>query len=350
MERSYFFMTKPKAVLISDIHFTLTTLELAKKALTMAKDKAFELKVPLIICGDTLDNKAIMRAECVNALLDILSYTPYNYVETLILVGNHDLLNEKGAEHSLRFLDTHCCIVDKPIFNSSLELYLVPYIGDKILLQEVLSKIPKGSTIIMHQGVQSAYMGHYVQDKTSLPKESFEGYRVISGHYHKSQDIECGDSLYTYVGNPYTLSYGEALDGPKGFKLLNEDNSLTFIPTNLRKHIVLERTQYDLLDPVPDYNMGDLVHLKVTGSAIELENLDKNEVGKKLFGHSNFKFDKIAYDLPKTLASSTEKEKLNDSEMLDHIIDTTKESESIKTHLKSLWRELLNETTNGGSK
>ena len=343
-------MTTPTAVLISDIHFTVATLDLASKSLSMARDKAFQLNVPLIICGDTLDSKAVMRAECVNALLDILSYKSYNNVDTMILVGNHDLLNEKGTDHSLRFLETHCAIIDKPTFSKALNLYLFPYMGDKEQLQKALNSTPKGSTIIMHQGVQSAYMGHYVQDKTSLPKEAFQGYRVISGHYHKAQNINCGDSTYTYLGNPYTLSYGEALDGPKGFNVLNSDGSLTFIPTGLRKHIVLERTQYDLLDPVSNYNPGDLVQLKVVGSGIELEKLDKNEIGQKLFGHSLFKFDKISYDLPKILNEAIKDKNLNDSEMLDHIIDTTSESERIKTHLKSLWRELLNETTNGSGK
>lgn len=338
-------MKKPTAVLISDIHFTVGTLELASKALTEARFRAFSLGVPLIICGDTLDSKAIMRAECVNALLDILHYRAYHHVETYVLVGNHDLLNEKGTEHSLRFLENHCTIINKPTYLSDLKVYAIPYIGDTDKLKEILKAIPDNSTIIMHQGVQTAYMGHYVQDKTSLPPGDFSRFRVISGHYHQAQDI----GSFTYIGNPYTLTFGEANDGLKGYRILNDDGSLESVPLLLRKHLIIERKIENVLDPVPDYSHGDLVWLKVSGSSIDLENLNKNEIGEKLFGHSSFKFDKIAYDLPKTADQSIKNEKLNNSEMLDHIIDQTQETDSIKTHLKSLWRELLNETSNSNS-
>ncbi len=61
-------MNKPKAVLISDLHFTPSTLELASSALIQAKDAAIRLDIPLILCGDTLDTKDIIRARLVDSV------------------------------------------------------------------------------------------------------------------------------------------------------------------------------------------------------------------------------------------------------------------------------------------
>ena len=62
---------KPIAVLISDVHYTPSSLPIAHTAMKMALSKAEALKVPLIDCGDILDSKAIIRAECANALIEL---------------------------------------------------------------------------------------------------------------------------------------------------------------------------------------------------------------------------------------------------------------------------------------
>jgi hypothetical protein len=56
-------MSKPVAVLISDVHFNLSTLELASSAMKMAQNRAVELNVPLVVAGDLTDHKAIIRGE-----------------------------------------------------------------------------------------------------------------------------------------------------------------------------------------------------------------------------------------------------------------------------------------------
>lgn len=331
-------MLNPKAVLISDIHFNLKNLDLASTSLQMAFHEARRLKIPLIVAGDTHDSKASIRAECSNAMIkvfltnkDILSY---------VLIGNHCLINERGSEHALEFLKPYTNIVDFPYFDSSLRLHFIPYQTSTDTLLYTLERIPSNSTIIAHQGLQTAYMGEYVQDKTSLPPEAFAPFRTISGHYHRRQDIKCGKTgLFSYIGTPYTTSFAEANDGPKGFQILNDDGTLDFIPTNLRKHIIIKRSINTLYDVINGVNKDDIVWLKVTGKPSELSKIDKKIIGQRLFGHLNFKLDLI----PTESEVLTTREIVQDASIvLDELIEDLPETENQKSHLKLLWREVVN--------
>jgi len=215
---------KPWAVLTSDVHYSLPTLFLAEASIRQAIQKANELNVPLIVAGDLHDTKGAMRGECVTSMLKSFqeSKTP-----TYLIPGNHDRINEKSKPHALEFLRHLVSIVDAPTYVHG--LCLVPYESDAKTLRAFLSEVASGSTLIMHTGVMSAAMGHYTRDTSSLSSEAFASFRVITGHYHMRQTI----GTVSYIGNPYTLNFGEALDPPKGFQVLNTDGSLTFVPTNL---------------------------------------------------------------------------------------------------------------------
>lgn len=336
-------MSKHTAIVISDLHFTPATLEIATECLKKAITFANSLNVPLIIAGDTLDSKSIIRAECANRLIEILGTRAVG--RTKILVGNHDLLNEKGKEHSLRFLEPYAEIIQTPVYDIKLDLWLIPYMSSNQELAELLAKIPKGSRIVMHQGVQTAYMGHYVQDKSSLPKEAFDGLIAISGHYHRAQDILCGATgRVTYVGNPYTLSFSEASDGEKFFMILYDDGTYFRVPTYQRKHVIKEMSIVELTmangADMLEYEY-DLLWLKVHGTKSELIKLNKKELGQRLFGHSNFKLDLIPSDNHKVLKNNAN---LQDQEILDQLIDNMPETIEQKSNLKTMWKDLINET------
>jgi hypothetical protein len=340
--------SKPVAVLISDIHFTPATLELASSALRQARDMAWAFSVPLVLAGDTLDTKAIIRGECANRLIEILSAAPAP--RSIVLVGNHDLLNEKGKAHSLNFLAPYSDIIQHPVYDEELESWLIPYQHSPGELQITLNGIKAGSRLIMHQGVQGADLGHYVQDKTSLPKEAFSRFRVISGHYHRAQDIMCGPpgkrmvGTFTYIGNPYTLSFGEAGHGEKGFRILYADGTLGFVPTNLRKHVIIETTVEELdeadehgAEPFAIPAKEDLIWIKVRGTHGDLSLLKKAHLAKTL-GRTDFKMDKIYTDAPKL---ETKSDSLTGEQLLDAIIDNTDDTDEQKAHLKALAREVL---------
>ena len=333
-------MSNPIAVLISDIHFQVNTLELASLSLLRAQYKAFTLKVPLVICGDTLDSKAIMRAECVNRLISILNKD--DAPETYILVGNHDMINEKGDDHSLVFLAPLATIVKCPLtrrFGSRIVL-LNPYETSQEAFKSIIQDEDCPDTIICHQGLQGANMGHYMQDKTSLPPALLEGKRILSGHYHQAQDIKCGETgLWSYIGNPFTLTFGEANDPPKGYAILMDDGSLERVPLSLRKHVIIEEhieTVNSLLRAGCKVQPGDLLWLKIHGPASELAKVNKADLAKKL-GISDFKLDKIPTS---DMLEVIDKKQYTDSELFDRLIDATSEPTTEKQYLKQLWREI----------
>lgn len=352
-------MNKPIAILISDIHYNIHTLPLADAAMRLAIAKANELQVPLIVAGDLHDTKANMRAECVNAMLETFALLK---ADCFILRGNHDQINEKSEEHSLNFLIQKGIwsqyssqgkisrqVVDKPRLWGTSNTYLIPYHHDPVELQSYLKTLSKGSTLIMHQGVQGSLADDYIIDKSALPKEAFKDFRVISGHYHTRQDIKCGRprqgavGMFSYIGNPYTLGFGEANHPRKGFQILMDDGTLEFIPTNLRKHVIHECEAKSALSqmafPINWIAPSDLVWIKVSGTKEELTLVTKKSIGDRcgIFGDFDFRLDLI----PTDTTTEAPKEQLSDVALLDSLIDSlTNTTDERKERLKSLWKGL----------
>jgi len=349
-------MSNPLACLISDTHYSLSTLELADNAFRQAIDKAAELHVPLIDCGDLTNDKDILRGQVMNRLIATMQYAKEKQVPVYLLVGNHSLVNEKGKEHVLNFLKPHVdSIIDEPrvmdfeMDSKDFFVGFIPYQSNPEEFSKALNYCSRSvSFIIAHQGVEGSHTGDYVQDKSALPKEAFKDFRVISGHYHRRQDIKCGPprkgavGLFSYVGNPFSLTFGEAGDGPKGFQILNDDGTLTFVPTNLRKHVVMNATADEhgiRYQSIVDLKPNDLLWLKVTGAPSDLVKIDKKKIGEVLLGHSNFKLDLIPTEGVEV--EEREKIKITEDVLMDEIVDASGETTEEKSNLKGLWRTLV---------
>lgn len=341
-------MSKPVAVLISDIHFSLNTLELASQSLLKAQFKAAWLKIPLVICGDLMDTKANMRAEVVNKLIEMFSVK--DNPDTIILVGNHDLCNEKGKPHSLNFLKPYATIIEEPKIAdlNGMRVGMIPYYSDSEELKKLLKYQyePEGDwdfknckVVFMHQGLISTNSGHYIQDKSAITKEDVAGLRVISGHYHTRQTIDLPDGgKWDFLGNPFTLNYGEASDPEKGFSILMSDGSLEFVSTNLRKHVVIDNVIGELVAIPYVHKPGDLLWFKLRGTKEELTKTYFRELIAANYGiNEGFKLDLIPTDT-KTQAPQT---KLHKGELLDSLIDSlTNTTDERKIRLKDMWKNL----------
>lgn len=344
---------RPIAVLISDIHFTLSTLEEASSSLLKAQFKAVLLKVPLVICGDTLDSKAVIRAEIANRLIELMS--KHDCPETIMLVGNHDKINEKGQGHSLNFLKPYCVVIDSIRIGKlgNTDVVMIPYQSDSNVIKDFLKDedCPKESIIIMHQGLQGSDSGEYIQDHSALTHEDIQDFRVISGHYHRRQDIKTGRprkgalGMFSYIGNPYTLSFGEAEHPEKGFQILMDDGTLEFVPTNLRKHVVIE-TVYRETGwgfPAKTVNQNDILLVKAKGPKSKLNLLNKAEIKKALNFNGDFRLDLIPTDNEVDLNAVHTKNDMSQAELLDSMIDSlTTTDDNTKIRLKQLWKAFIN--------
>lgn len=329
------------AVLISDIHYNLQTLPLADAATRQAIHKANEFSVPMIIAGDLHDSKANLRAECVNAMLETFKLVK---TECFILVGNHDLTNEKANTNSIEFLDglnDRVGLIRNQMISSHKGLEYIAYHSDTEKLKKKLTKLPKSITVIMHQGLSGSNSGEYIQDKTAITPADVAGLRVISGHYHTRQTIKLPNGgKWDYIGNPYTLNFGEANDPEKGYQILYDDGSLEFIPTNLRKHriVVLSADKNGVHSAyTPETRKEDLVWVKVSGPKEFISKIDKEYIRKYWIKEANFKLDLI----PTESTSTSIKKGLSEAELLDAVIDgLTDVSPERKLMLKELWKEL----------
>lgn len=329
-------MTKtPVAVLISDVHYSLSTLELADAAFRMAIDKASELNVPLIDCGDLTNDKASLRAEYLNRLIASLQVAELKRVSVYLLIGNHSLLNEKNSAHALHCLDPYAVVISES--TSTGEFNFIPYQSSPESFQVELAKFPKGSTVIIHQGVKGGNAGHYIQDHSAVDAEILKDYRTVGGHYHNHHSI----GTHTFVGNPYTLTFGEHADDPKGFCILFDDGTVEQVPTNLRKHVKVECDTWNYHN-LPELGINDLLWLQIHGPKLELDLINKSDIGSKLPFGNNFKLDLVPTD-SQVLQGSNQpnNEKPTSLELLDSLIDSSDETPESKEELKALYRGIM---------
>lgn len=331
----------PVAALMSDVHFASATLSLADSALRSAIKEAARLKIPLIIAGDLNDTKMLIRGDCANAIIAALKYAKELGVAVYILIGNHDLLNEKGEAHSLNFLRPYATIIDTPtqlpLPVSKGEVWAIPYQNDSEKFLTLLARnVPPGSTVIAHQGVRGAYMGEYVVDKTSVDASELEAWTIISGHYHRHQTV----GTLTYIGSPYTITFAEAGDGPKGFQILHSDSKLKQVPLNLRRHMIVEASIADVKHPLwaIAHQPGDMVWLKVSGPAVELDQISKKQLGLRLFGHQNYRLERLSIDVEVKLDKI---EQMTPEQMLDDLIEQNEPDKIQDGYLRKLWREIM---------
>jgi len=329
-------LNKPVAVIISDVHYNLKNLELADNSMRQAISKANELSVNLIVAGDLHDTKANMRAECINAMIETFKLCDKKFH---VMVGNHDRINEKSEAHSLNFLrglSWSDGVHSEAVKMDTRELYMVPYYSNLDDLRAELKQIPRGSIVIMHQGIQGSDSGEYIQDKTAITKEDVAGLRVISGHYHKRQDIKLPDGgLWSYIGNPYTQNFAEANDPEKGFQILMDDGSLEFVPTNLRKHVLIENDISELIAIPYLHKSGDLVWFRLKGTKEECSKVTKQLVADNYGITDPFKLDLITID---TQYKHHKKQNLSQPELLDSIIDSLDTTDARKSVIKGIWK------------
>jgi hypothetical protein len=330
-------MATPIAVISGDIHYSLANLKLADVSTRMAIAKSNELKVPFIANGDVNDSKANLRAEYVNAMIETFKTAD---IKPYVNIGNHCKIHCKSIEHSLNFLRPYTHVVELPKYFVELKSYIIPYHDDPDKLRAYIKTLPRGGRLIMHQGLSGANLGDYSHDKSAINHKDVAGFRVIGSHYHQRQTIPLPDGgTWDYIGSPYTVSYGEANDPPKGFQVLYSDGSLEFVPTNLRKHMVIEHDLSHGLTYVNNAEPGDLVWVKLKGSKQQLAQHNKDSVSS-ILGLTGIPF-KLECLTTESLGAPTKQPKLQGAQLVDSLIDSLLNvTEERKLRLKDKWKTL----------
>jgi hypothetical protein len=334
--------SKPLAVVISDIHYTLNTLDLADTTLRMAIDKAAELNVYVIDCGDITNDKAILRAEVVSKILNTYEYAKSKNVRIISLVGNHSLLNERSTSaDALDFMraagwDVIRCFTT--LYFGQQPVGFIPYQPDPEVFYRDLRLIPPNAIVFAHQGNVGGDMGDYVQDPSAVDPSKLTDRRIFSGHYHKHYE----NKNWVSIGNPYSLTFGEANDPEKGFLIVYGDGSYRRQLTGLRRHVILDwhASDNDWQKLPHSLSADDLLWIKLRGTPSELAAFPKDRVAQ-LIGRPDFKLDKIPTETP-GVTSAPEVTKTS-AEIMDGLVDALHETPEQTEKLKALWREAMYE-------
>lgn len=335
-------MPKPKAVLLSDVHFSLNTIEPATIAMETAFAKANELNVPLCVLGDLNDSKAIIRGECLNAMIKVFD-RPHKK-QPRVLIGNHDLINERSKEHTLGFLRPYAKVIDEVWHDEETAATFIPYQSEPSVFVALCQRSP-GYLLLCHQGYNSGtgFVDHSAVTPAELPES-----RYISGHYHARQTYRPSNwhnGSYQFLGNPYTLGFAEANDPEKGFHVLYDDNQLAFhyldgVPRHRAlRAITSSNAIIGLDDSCSAIRDIDRLLVKLSGPQAQLNKVTKAQVKQALnLPTDSFRLDLISTDevqeveAPKLITSE---------ELLDNVINSMQNTTTAQQYrLKALWRKL----------
>jgi DNA repair exonuclease SbcCD nuclease subunit len=232
---------------IGDPHLTHKSLDRAAQLFDLVE----EIGLSTVWLGDFLDTKEVVRAKCLNALVEYLSRSKLKHI---VLVGNHDWFNHDCQEHSLEALKLlqNVKVIDAPEVIDN--MLFVPYIHDQVKLIKVLTRF-QGlvSTLFVHLEVTQFDFGNGHVCTTGIPLEALKGFkRVISGHFHKFQQ----SGNLTYLGTPFSHSFGETNQTKFIGMYDTETNEFKLAETPFPQHITIE-FDCDVLTDV-DVNDGPM--------------------------------------------------------------------------------------------
>jgi DNA repair exonuclease SbcCD nuclease subunit len=261
-----------KYTIIGDPHCTPKNLDKIAQLLDQAED----LGNTVIILGDLLDTKSVVRSECLNLYFEKLSKSKLSFY---ILVGNHDYHNLQCEDHSLKTLKalSNVIIIDQ-VFQTEWATFL-PFIQDKSKLKEILESTPEDHVVFGHFEVTQFDFGngHICEDGLTL--EDFSRFkRVISGHFHKHQVTD----NFTYLGTPFSHSFGEA----NQVKYIAEyeiiQDTLNLIQTTFPQHVSLKldistKTADTKLKKFLKDNVNNIVRVQLAGTSEQISQFKKPE-------------------------------------------------------------------------
>jgi DNA repair exonuclease SbcCD nuclease subunit len=191
----------------------------------------------IILTGDLLDTKSIIRSECLNFLYNIFS--KYSDLEFHIIVGNHDQHYLGTLECSLKPLEA---LPNVHIYDTLIEVEIeglnfemIPYIHDHLEFENLVNSVKnqKDKILVCHQGLSNFDYGNgkIAQNESDIKCIS-KFKRVYIGHFHKYQEFKNG----CYIGTPFSQSFGES-NQDKFIGIIQKDGKLELRNTEFPRHM-----------------------------------------------------------------------------------------------------------------
>lgn len=245
---------------IGDPHVTHKSIERAKDLFAIVEAIGFHC----IWLGDLQDSKEVIRGKCLNLLLE---YFRTSKLYHTLLVGNHDYFNLDCDAHALEAIKLlpNVTVVDGPMVVQN--LVFLPYMHDQVKLKNTITEYARPDrTLFAHLELAQFDFGNGHICTTGLTAEDVAGFkRVISGHFHKFQTR----GNLTYLGTPYTQSFGEA-NQRKYLGVYNSETdefkiAETEFPRHLSVEIDCDNDEY-AIDQLLDEMRDDFYRIILTGS------------------------------------------------------------------------------------
>lgn len=243
-----------KYTIVGDPHCTVSNLpkirDLFKSIESIGND--------VIILGDLLDTKSIVRSECLNFYYDYFKNSKLNFI---VLVGNHDYHNLECLDHSLKTLNLpNVKIVDE--LYSINNFNFIPYIHDREKLKSIINQLPNESILIGHLDILGFDYGNGFICEDGINKDDFKKFKkVISGHFHKPATL----NNIEYVGTPFSHSFGESNQEKHLLILHTETLDCEYIKLDFPRHITLNIKEGSEAINIP-FTDKDIIRVIIEGS------------------------------------------------------------------------------------
>lgn len=290
-----------KILRMGDPHVTASNLEESDRLMEFAVKTAYEKKVDRFeILGDLFDTHAVVRAEVLafwTKWFKILGgFESDTYIQTVVLVGNHDQKGNKESEGDIHALvpfknfttarhgnKENLKIIDHPTLlpdNKGKYIAYIPHIsGAENFLQsarnlKACDTNNKASHVVCHQTFLGATYenGIFAEDGIDINEVPFD--HIISGHIHKTQIIKkktVGECFY-----PGTARYMKSTDAntKKGIYIFEDEKVIEFVST---EGVVTPMYTITLNEPeeVPELNPRAKTVLELHGSSQWISKIKK---------------------------------------------------------------------------
>lgn len=233
-----------KELLVGDPHVQVTNLKDSERLFEFILATAKKFKVDRItLLGDLYHNHALKRVEVEDFWRLWLKRLSAEF-ETVVLMGNHDMANQKDPE-SKDALSVHAdpsnpnlIIVTKPTL-LGFTLYM-PYMDNREEFVKVVNSFSNINLLICHQVFDGTRYENGFYDPNGIDANLVNIPSIISGHIHM-------ESTYGKVWYPGTAKWDTAADA-------NQPKSIWICEYN--SSVILSKTSYStwgVVTPIVSY-------------------------------------------------------------------------------------------------